>query len=153
MALDHGAEKKLGEMCTRREVELNLAETFFQRDLCKLAKHAVSGVVHQNIHDSALAFQLVKHKLRSRCSGKVERDGFGRDSKLALKFIGKLRELGRAASNQNEVVMVFGKELGQFVSDAAGRTVMRAVWFMAGDSVFLNRIKRRTHVTGAPFRF
>jgi hypothetical protein len=65
---------------------------------------------------------LVEKKLRGRRRGEVKRNGFGRDAELALELIGKLRELGRAARDQHEVVMVFGKELGQFVSDAAGGT-------------------------------
>jgi hypothetical protein len=45
-------------------------------------------------------------------------DSLGRNTKLALQFVGKLRELVRPAGYENNVVMIFGKELNQFVSDA-----------------------------------
>src|SRR5580692_5186826 len=108
-------------MRERSDVELNLAETFFPRDLGKLAQHTIAGVVHQNIHGDALALQLVEEKLRSWHGCEIERDGLGRNPKLALKLLGKLCELGRAPGYENDVVMIFGKKLGQFISDAAGR--------------------------------
>src|SRR5580692_1604335 len=108
-------------MRERDNVELNLAETFFQGDLRKFAKHAVAGVVHQNVHGNAFALQLVEQKLRRRRSREVKRDGPGRNAKLALKFVSKLREPSCAAGDENNVVLIFGEELGQFVSDAAGR--------------------------------
>ena len=45
---------------------------------------------------------------------------FSRHAKLALQFIPHLLQPGSIAGHQNQIVMVFGEELGQFVSDAAG---------------------------------
>ena len=98
----------------------------------------------------------------SRCSwsnrncgagaAEVERDSFGGDAKLALKFLGKLRELVRTAGYENDVVMIFGKELGHFVSDAAGGAgdesgLIRSGWGLAhAFTPYKNRVPRPSSV-------
>jgi hypothetical protein len=42
------------------------------------------------------------------------------NSELALQFIRDLRQPGSVASDQHEIVMVFGEQFSQFVSDTAG---------------------------------
>ncbi len=41
-------------------------------------------------------------------------------AELAIQFVGKLLKLRRAAGDQDQVAMVFGKKLSQFVSNSAG---------------------------------
>ena len=91
-------------------------------------------------------------KLRSRRSREVERDCLGRNAKLALKFLGKLREPVRTAGHENNVVMIFGEELGQFVSDAAGGAgdesgLIRSGWGLAhAFTPYKNRVPRPSRV-------
>src|ERR1700722_8264595 len=38
-----------------------------------------------------------------------------------MKFISKLRKLAGAAGNENQIITVFGEELGKFISNSTGR--------------------------------
>ena len=66
------------------------------------------------------ALQLVVKKFRSDGQGEIEDDGFHGDA-VRLQFGGDLGKFFGAARHQHQVVVVAGEELGEFVSDAAGR--------------------------------
>ena len=77
MALEHVRQEKPREGGERRDVELNLAEAFFQRNPGKLSADAVSGVVNQKVNGELFALQLIEEKLWSNRRSEVERDAPG----------------------------------------------------------------------------
>ena len=92
---------------------------FFFGHLREFAEGSEAGVVDEDVDGDAFALELVEEKLGRGWLGEIEGDGLDRDA-LRLQFGGDLREFVGAAGYEDQVVMVAGEELGEFVSDAAG---------------------------------
>ena len=65
------------------------------------------------------ALQLVEEELGCGWLGEIEGNRLHCDA-LRLQLFGDLREFVGAAGYEDQVVLVTGEELGEFVSDAAG---------------------------------
>src|SRR5208283_904428 len=93
-------------------------EDFLFRHRGEFAEGAEAGVVDKGVDGQALALKLVEKKLCCGRRSQIEGDSLDADA-LRLQLGGNLSELVSAAGDQDEIVMVAGKEFGQFVSDAA----------------------------------
>src|SRR5262245_33009039 len=52
-------------------------------------------------------------------TGEINRERSGSDAKLAAQFVGEMLKLNGVACYQDDVVVIFGEQFGEFIADAA----------------------------------
>src|ERR1035438_2324126 len=119
---DHPGKIQAREMSQRRDVELDLSQTFFEIVVGKQAVLSESGVVDQNVNHDLRAPGLIENVSGGSKLGKVDRQNQRPRAMRLLYFGCQQAEFVNAARDQNEVVTFTGENTGKFQSNAGGST-------------------------------
>src|SRR6202521_1195762 len=117
-SLNHRRKIQAREVGESGDVELDLAQTFFQIIFGEQTVLSESRIVDQDINLNIRARRLVEYIRWSSRFGQV--DGKNQRTRTVglFEFRGELPEFVRAAGNENQVVAFAREDAGEFQSDA-----------------------------------